>query len=207
MLRVVQRLERLSESLLDFARVRPHRSQTVALQPLIEEAWTLVRLDREARQIRAENRISASLTAWGDPDRLLQVLVNLLRNAADAMLSGGTGPGRLEPEIVIEAERLVRDGRPWASIRISDNGPGIPPEMLSRLFQPFVSTRLDAKGTGLGLAVSEGIIREHGGVILVRNRADRGGAEFEVLLPDVEDSGGSVQDAADAVNSPALESD
>ena len=55
--------------------------------------------------------------------------------------------------------------------------------MLSRLFQPFASTRLDAHGTGLGLAVTEGIVKEHGGLILARNRTDRPGAVFEIMLP------------------------
>lgn len=179
MLRVVGRLERLSESLLDFARVRPHKSLTTPLGPLVEEAWALVRLDREARSVRFTNDVPASLTAWCDPDRMVQVLVNLLRNAVDAMSATGS-------TIVASGERFMRDGRPWASLRISDNGSGISPELLARLFQPFVSTRLDAKGTGLGLAVAEGIVREHGGVILARNR-DGGGAEFEVVLPDADD--------------------
>jgi len=56
-------------------------------------------------------------------------------------------------------------------------------ELLSRLFEPFASTRLDAHGTGLGLAVAEGIVREHGGLILARNRQDRSGAVFEIMLP------------------------
>lgn len=194
MLRVVGRLERLSESLLDFARVRPHSSVSASLRPLIDEAWTLVRLDREARAVTVDNQVPAELTAWCDPDRLVQVLVNLLRNAVDAMHeSAGTGAARSgSSRIVVTGDRFERDGRSWSSLRISDNGPGIAPELLGRLFQPFVSTRLDSKGTGLGLAVAEGIIREHGGMILARNRDDGsgaggGGAEFEVVLPSADD--------------------
>jgi signal transduction histidine kinase len=56
------------------------------------------------------------------------------------------------------------------TIRVEDTGPGIDPEMLSTLFEPFVSSRLDSKGTGLGLAVAEGIVREHAGTVIARNR-------------------------------------
>lgn len=216
MLRVVGRLERLSESLLDLARVRPHRSLTTPLRALVEEAWMLVRLDRGARSIRFTNEVPDTLTAWGDPDRILQVLVNLLRNAVDAVStagateeSAGGGPsnggggevgglgGAGGRAIEVLGERLIRDGRPWARLRILDTGPGIAPEMLERMFQPFASTRLDAHGTGLGLAVSEGIIREHGGVILARNRAQRPGAEFEVLLPEADEAATAVPPAGE----------
>jgi signal transduction histidine kinase len=86
---------------------------------------------------------------------------------------------------------IERAGERWASIVIADSGPGIAPEILGRLFEPFASTRLDSRGTGLGLAVSLGIVREHGGALVGRNRAaaasdEHGaqrGAEFEILLP------------------------
>jgi len=184
MLRVVGRLERLSESLLDFARVRLHRAATTLMKPLIFEAWTLVGLDRDARRVVIHDGVPGDLTAWCDSDRMLQVLVNLLRNAVDALEQAA------QPEVTVAGERLIRDGRPWASITISDNGEGIDPELLDTLFQPFVSTRLDAKGTGLGLAVAYGIVREHGGVILARNKSVGGrGAVFEVLLPETEVGG------------------
>lgn len=76
----------------------------------------------------------------------------------------------------------MRDGRSWLSLTIADTGPGVDPSILERLFEPFQSTRLDSHGTGLGLAVAEGIVREHGGVLLARNGAS-GGAEFEIMLP------------------------
>ena len=66
-----------------------------------------------------------------------------------------------------------------------DDGPGIESELIESLFEPFVSTRLDAKGTGLGLAVAEGIVREHGGLIVAHNRATSRGAVFEITMPVV----------------------
>jgi signal transduction histidine kinase len=67
-------------------------------------------------------------------------------------------------------------------LTIEDNGAGIPPEVLPRIFEPFVTSRLDANGTGLGLAVTAGIIDQHGGLIVANNRVE-GGAKFEITLP------------------------
>ncbi len=188
MVRVVHRLERLSESLLDFARVRPPKREPVELRSLVDDAWALVSIDREARAIALRNDIAPDFLIDGDADRLSQVFVNLLRNSADAMLHAAPGG-----QIAVSVERSVRDGDPWASITVADDGPGIDPAVLPRLFEPFTTTRLDARGTGLGLAVAEGIIREHGGVILARNSAPVGmdppqaakrtGAVFEIMLP------------------------
>ena len=127
--------------------------------------------------------VPEDLAIFCDGDRMVQVLVNLLRNAVDAM--DGTGPAGARPDsrIDVGGATYMRDGVAWVSVTISDSGPGIGVEMLGRLFQPFASTRLDSEGTGLGLAVAEGIVRGHGGVILARNRSDGPGAVFEVVLP------------------------
>lgn len=178
MLRVVGRLERLSESLLDFARVRPPSSRPVPIADIAEEAATLVRLDRDWRDVAIEVTIDPRLIVECDPDRMVQVFVNLVRNASEA--AHAKGPAA---RVAIDAEVSHREGREWVSITITDNGPGIDPVVLSSLFEPFVSTRLDSRGTGLGLAVSEGIVREHGGVLLARNLPDRSGAAFEIVLP------------------------
>lgn len=190
MLRVVERLERLSESLLDFARVRPPTSRTVSLAPIVDEAATLVRLDRSVRAAPIENGIDPALRIDCDADRLTQVFVNLLRNAADAINSRRDRPVSSADRIVVDAERIQRDNSDWLSIRIRDTGPGIDAAILPTLFEPFASTRLDSRGTGLGLAVAEGIIREHDGILLARNRAasetaaaDLSGAVFEIMLP------------------------
>lgn len=206
MLRVVQRLERLSESLLDFARVRPPAVEPCVVRTLVDEAWTLVRLDRDAGGVRLVNLAPGSCIAQGDSTRLSQVFVNLLRNAVDALAdTGGVGT------ITVEAADSLREGRRWISVTIADDGPGIDPKALPTLFEPFTSTRLDSRGTGLGLAVSEGIIREHGGVILARNGAPsagggsgglgsaRVGAVFEIMLPAAS---GSAGDAGNAHGAP-----
>lgn len=166
MLRVVGRLERLSESLLDFARVRPFTGRDTPLAPLVDEAWTLVRLDRSTQGATLVNRVPRELTAYCDADRIMQVLVNILRNAVDV---GGRAGRNGEMRLDVAGEAYERDGTPWSAVTITDNGPGIRPDVLDRLFEPFVSTRLDSKGTGLGLAVAHGIVREHGGLLLARN--------------------------------------
>lgn len=180
MLRVVGRLERLSESLLDFARVRPGKSAMTRLAPLVEEAWTLVRLDREAQAVELAIGVPQELEAFADADRIVQVLVNLLRNSVDAM----GGARTVKPTITVVGEAVCVGDARWSSLTITDSGPGIDAALISRLFEPFVSTRLDAKGTGLGLAVAEGIVKEHGGKLLARNRSGgASGAVFEILLP------------------------
>lgn len=186
MRRVVGRLERLGEGLLDFARVRSPRVATVAVSTLVRQALELLSLDDPVRRVRVEDRVPDGLSVPCDGDRMVQVLVNLVRNAAEALVEGESGA----PTITITAESLTREGSGWVSITIADNGPGIPAELLPSLLEPFVSSRLDAKGTGLGLAVADGIVREHGGVLIARNSegisGTPGGAEFEVLLPAFE---------------------
>ncbi len=181
--RVVGRLERLSESLLDFARARAPEYRPASPRAIVDEAFTLVRLDRGAGGFDLVNALDEHLMISCDADRMVQVFVNLIRNAVDAIRARGLSPDQAQARIEVASVRTRRDGADWLSITITDNGPGIDPELLPRLFEPFVSTELDARGTGLGLAVAEGIVREHSGVILARNRPGRAGAVFEVMLP------------------------
>lgn len=189
--RVVARLEKLSEGLLDFARVRPPRLTSADLHSVVAEAWTLVRLDRTLSgpglSFDMTNAVPTGMVIRCDPDRLIQVFVNLIRNAAGAIREAGVAHGR----VVVSAQPIVREGEDWVSVSVADNGPGIAPEVIGRLFEPFASTRLDAHGTGLGLAVSKGIVHEHGGVLVARNAGEEDrraspelvGAVFEILLP------------------------
>lgn len=189
MLRVVKRLERLGESLLDFARVRPATLSDVMISEVVQEAVTLVHLDRESSRVSIVNDIPSDLVCRCDADRMLQVFVNLIRNAVQAVaevtFQGQSAAASLQGNrgaVIVAAQRVIRDGRSLVSITITDSGPGIDPAILAHLFEPFTSTRLDARGTGLGLAVAEGIVKEHGGVLLARNREDQPGAIFEIML-------------------------
>lgn len=174
MLRVTQRLRKISEGLVDFARVRKRETEAVALRPILEESWNLVAIDEKAAAISFRNDVSEGEAVVGNADRLVQVFVNLLRNALLAVSSGG--------EIRVESRHLQRGGREWVCCTVLDDGPGIPADVLPNLFEAFVTTRLDARGTGLGLTVAEGIVTQHGGTICASNRAT-GGACLDVTLP------------------------
>lgn len=174
MLRVTQRLRKISEGLVDFARVRKQENEAVSLRPLIDESWQLVAIDEKASAVTFHNQVRDSDVVTGNADRLVQVFVNLLRNALNAIAAGG--------EIWVQSKCLQKSGQSWVSCSVLDNGPGIPQHVLPNLFEAFVTTRLDARGTGLGLTVAEGIITQHGGVISASNRPE-GGASIEVLLP------------------------
>jgi signal transduction histidine kinase len=176
MKRVTERLRKISESLLDFAKTRRDKMEPLALAPLIDEAWGLVAIDEKAGDVEFVNRAGDDFRVNGNADRLIQVFVNLLRNALNAVNSS------IRPRIEVRSERIRHAGEQWVSVRFEDNGSGIPAEVLPDIFDAFVTTRLDSKGTGLGLTVAEGIVHQHGGTIHAANRID-GGACLEVRLP------------------------
>jgi len=171
MQRVAQRLQKISESLVDFSRVRNQHMGPLIIRPLIDEAWGLVAIDDKSAAVEFRNHLAPDEAVIGNPDRLVQVFVNLLRNALNAVEPGS---GKIDVR--------SRAGPRGVTIAVEDNGRGIPPDVLPEIFDAFVSTRLDARGTGLGLTVAEGIIRQHGGAISASNRTE-GGARLEVTLP------------------------
>jgi signal transduction histidine kinase len=134
-----------------------------------------VAIDEKASAVELVNEVRAEDQVVGNSDRLAQVFVNLLRNALNAV-EAGTG------RIVVRSKRVERAGVPGIAIDVEDNGPGIPAHLLPDIFVAFVTSRLDARGTGLGLTVAEGIVTQHGGSITASNRAE-GGACLEVWLP------------------------
>jgi signal transduction histidine kinase len=174
MLRGTQRLRKISEGLVDFARVRRHETEPVLVRPLVDEAWGLVAIDDRAVEVDFVNSAGAEDTVTGNPDRLIQVFVNLLRNALNATPKSG--------RIEVKTKKMTRNAKQWIAIAVEDTGPGIAPEVLPEIFEAFVSTRLDANGTGLGLTVAEGIVHQHGGTISAVNRQG-GGACHEIVLP------------------------
>ncbi|MBS1809297.1 MAG: hypothetical protein JST84_14125 [Acidobacteria bacterium] len=184
MLRVTERLRGISESLTDFARARTQTMEAVKIKPLLDEAWSLASIEARHLQLELINRAENTDVVIGNAGRLMQVFVNLFKNGVYAIKDGAKasqaakGSGKL----CVHTERINQDGKLWLQITIEDTGAGIPPEILPRIFEPFVTSRLDANGTGLGLAVTAGIIDQHGGLIVANNRAE-GGAKFEITLP------------------------
>jgi signal transduction histidine kinase len=176
MLRVTDRLRTISDSLVDFARVRQREVGEIALRPVIDEAWSLVAIDEKASSATFRNLVDEQARVVGNTDRLGQVFVNLLRNALHAIGPNGIISVHAEPN---DSGTL--------SVRVDDDGPGIAADVLPNIFEAFVSSRLDARGTGLGLTVAAGIVEQHGGTIRAENRPD-GGARLEVTLPAVRPS-------------------
>lgn len=126
--------------------------------------------------IEGDERIDA------DPSLLQQALVNLVRNAADAVKSLDAGQNRIMLRSQVGA---TAEGDPAVVLSVSDTGPGIPDELRERMFNPFFTTR--AAGTGLGLAIVHRIVDAHGGAVRVTNRLpvelDPGGATIEITIP------------------------
>ena len=170
-----RRCRRIVRKLLEFSRRWPEGKVSLNLNEVTEEALLLVQRQAELDNISFVKSYAASLPlVIGNPNELQQVIINLVKNARDAMPDGG--------RIEVSTEEIQLNGRSGAGLSISDTGPGIPSELKGRIFESFFSTKDLDKGTGLGLAVSSRIVTEHGGEISFRNR-EGGGAEFRIVLP------------------------
>ena len=174
------RASRLVGSLLDLARGAPKERVPVDPCALAREAARVYEEEVGARGVRLTLEIPAEAPrVTGHADVLLQVLVNLLKNGAEAALSGGKGGGGGTPPAV---GLTVKAGEGKVLFIVEDNGPGLPPLVRERVFEPFYSTKTSQGGTGLGLTIARDIIRAHGGSLEVAPRPD-GGARFVVALP------------------------
>ena len=177
------RMTNILKDLLNFARRSGRRAEVVELHELCAHAVRM--LEPLARRHRANIHLAeqgSRVHVQADAQQLLQVLTNLLTNAMQAMPAGGdiqlnVEAREAEPPTGVHAPR----GQ-YACIRVSDEGVGIDAEDLPHLFEPFFTRKSEGEGTGLGLAVVEGIAREHRGWVLVRSERGRG-SEFEVYLP------------------------
>ena len=166
-----ERVASTVRSLLTFARPSPLSVQRVDLAELVEESVKLEAPRCRTAAVEIECTTSGRIpTIQGDRDRLQQVLINVMNNAIESMPEGG----RLAISLA--------NGRGEVVVDISDTGKGITDEDLARIFDPFFTTKPAGKGTGLGLAVSYGIIRDHGGEILVSSLPGRG-STFSIVLP------------------------
>lgn len=170
------RAGKIVRDLLDFARRREPNRGPVSVPELLERALELLHAKLRRASVDVERVFDAALPAiLADRDQLTQVFLNLITNAVDAMDDGGT--------LVLEtATRQDDDGRTLITVGVSDTGPGIPPEHLARIFEPFYTTKPEGRGTGLGLSVSLGIVRMHGGAIDVDSKPGRG-TTMRVTLP------------------------
>ena len=147
-------------------------SDVVAFSLVWREAWELLANAREGRQCRLREEVSGvDLKCTVDEFRLVQVFRNLLENS----LSACDDP----VEIVVECAQVTDEGRDFLEVAVRDNGPGLNDEQISRVFEPFYTTK--TKGTGLGMPIAQRILRVHGGEIEVGDASQ--GAEFTIRLP------------------------
>jgi len=177
----VDRLSAILTELIDYAAPASPAREPVNIHEVIDRAVRLAGV--EAAGVTVERNYDPSLPeVLGDGGRLLQVFLNLLGNARD-LLAGRSGkPGRIGLRTRPSPQYVQRDGRVfrWAEVTVSDNGPGIAPGDLDRIFLPYHSGRRG--GTGLGLAICRKILRAHDGMIRVESEPGKG-ASFIVTIP------------------------
>jgi nitrogen fixation/metabolism regulation signal transduction histidine kinase len=179
----VDAMKRMVDDFRDYAKAPPAVLVPLDLNALIEEILNLYLAEDDSDVIRPA--LAASLPrVMGDATQLRQVIHNLLQNAQDALADRGQDAGD-PPRIDVLTETIHygrADGEAGTAVRLAivDNGPGFAPKILSRAFEPYVTSK--ARGTGLGLPMVKKIIDEHGGRIDVANRADGSGASVSILL-------------------------
>jgi two-component system NtrC family sensor kinase len=167
------RAGRIVKDLLEFARQSEPEMRVLNINDVLRKAIAMTTHPAELQNIRLVTNLALELPdLQGDSDKLQQVFVNIIVNALQAMPEGG--------ELTV-GTRLTKDSK-FMEIAISDTGCGIPQENLSKLFDPFFSTKSTGEGTGLGLSVSLGIVQRHNGTIDVKSKVDEG-STFIIRFP------------------------
>jgi signal transduction histidine kinase len=187
-LRAATRAADLTRQLQAFGHTGRVEYRAVALNGIVEDVVSLLPPAVVAR-IRIELDLDPALPAvWGDPGQLQQVVLNLVVNASDAMPEGGAVRLRTRGLRAVRPLPVVDGALPptnYVLLRVSDTGPGIPPDVVPHVFEPFYSTKAkggDSRHQGLGLSVVYGVVRQHAGGVRVRSRPGRG-ATFDVVIP------------------------
>ena len=169
------RCKEIIENLLDFSeKTKPYKKTWTSVNEILEATLPLIQYSREAKQpIRILKHLEEPLPKIkANPNELQQVFFNLLLNALQAMPQGGD----------LNIATHYDPQHATIQIRIKDTGVGIPKENISKIFDPFYSTKEKTHGTGLGLTVSYGIIKDHHGKIEVQSQSKKG-STFKVTLP------------------------
>jgi signal transduction histidine kinase len=171
-----ERAARIVRNLLTFARKRHTTRTMINLNEVVRETLALRSYEQRVTNITIVEALASGLpSVFADPHQVKQVLLNLIINAEQAMLSAhGRGTLVVRTWHDVERESLV--------LEVNDDGPGVPDEVQTKIFDPFFTTKDVGKGTGLGLTVAYAIIQEHGGRITLRS-VPGGGASFFVELP------------------------
>lgn len=164
---------RIVSDLLKFARSGDTVKKNGSINLAVENVVRMMERQLASRNILLEAHLAATVPhMFLDVDKIQQVVLNMVMNAVQAMEADGT----------ISIHTAFRPDNQEVELTVADSGPGIDPEIMDKIFEPFFTTKKPGEGTGLGLAVSYGIVREHGGEISVANLS-HGGAVFKIVLP------------------------
>ena len=174
--RHIERIVRIVRSLGDFARIYTPEKLPTSITDVLENTLNLTRYDKKFKKIEIEKEIDPIPPITINPDQIQQVFLNMLLNALDAMPDGG----KLSIKIKARPESI--------DIIFKDTGQGMDKETAGRIFDPFFTTKAPGKGTGLGMSICYGIIKEHGGNIFVESEKGRG-TTFTIRLPHKGEDG------------------
>ena len=180
-----QRAAQLTKQLLGFARKGKLQHTHVGVDATLREVLSFLGRTTHKNISIAHSLRVADVSVLGDPDQIQQVILNLAVNACDAMPDGGELRFTTDVVTLTESEaRLDADAEPGSYVRlaVADTGAGIPTSIKDRVFEPFFTTKGDGKGSGMGLAMVYGIVRNHSGFVQLISRDGRG-TTFIVYLP------------------------
>lgn len=172
----IDRLERIVRDFLQFARPAEPNLQKMSAATLLRDAACLLSSDLAKRSVTLKLNLDNEEAVRVDADKMKQVLINFIQNAADSMEAGGTITLRTR----LDKQTLHGHSIPVVVLDIADTGSGIPPEIQKRLFDPFFTTK--ESGTGLGLCIAARIVEKHGGVVDYQTQLNRG-TTFSIVLP------------------------
>jgi PAS domain S-box-containing protein len=182
------RAKDLVKQILTFSRKSEEERKPIPLAMIVKEATMLLRSTIPTTIEIRQNIVDTTAMVHADPTQMHQIVMNLCTNAANAMQEGG---GLLEislssVELTHESVRKYHNVSPgsFLMMKVSDTGTGIDSRIIHRVFEPFFTTKEKGKGTGMGLAVVHGIVKDHGGDIIVESQPGKG-TTFTIILPQV----------------------
>jgi signal transduction histidine kinase len=165
------RCKGITERLLDFSRTAPGKRENTDLANVVQEMLELVRHIGKYQRKNVEFQPTEAVVAEVNPQEMKQVVLNLLSNALDSLDDGGA----------VRIELTTRDGQ--AVLSVIDNGCGMEPDVLKRIFEPFFTRRRGGQGLGLGLSITHRIVADHGGAMEASSEGPGRGSTFRVRLP------------------------
>lgn len=176
----IMRINEIIRQLLDFSRPASGEPRATSVHELLTETIEMLKPHAMMTHIQVVQALEAPVDLiWADPNQMKQVFLNILMNAADAMADTQESHSHENPNTLTVAS-ANKDG--FIELSFADTGPGIPPEEIDRVFDPFYTTKEPGRGTGLGLSVTYKIIEETGGTIHVESTVGKG-TTFTVRIP------------------------